>query len=530
MTTSRKITRKSTDKGTATVARKPIVLDVYSATRSEDDMTSWLNTRMIGQGEAVTAAVRMKTMALSKLKSGDKAAGLYYLIGEPGVGKTELVKLLAEYLHGSRKAYVKIDGASLSDKSDASRLIGAPPRYVGYEDPKDTEAREAKEAEAAAMDPSNMARKYAKNPRKLLSRKNLVNSRLGSKNNITILFVDEAEKLHGSIDDLFLNAVEDGVMLLGDNEEVDFSDVLVIFAGNPGSNEAVNRKKPIGFREETEEQREEATLDIIMGVLKQRYRPEMLDRFDEFIYFKKLAKEDLRSITSLRINEVIDRYLDTMERGSAFTIDVKTSARDFILEEALKNTGNARRIGRAVRKYFTGPLNRLIDLAAQQDNDFSVLSGDLVVVSHDPQYHEGKLLKFELLEGEGVVAPQDTIKPSKNDTPLGLKFAGFDRKLSHAATQAKDQPKKLVSVTLELENEKELLEEWVAAKKEAASILQMDFVEARTRMHEPWILTLYYEVTDAQAELLKQHYAQGTFAVVGKVAPKANEAAKETKK
>jgi len=496
--------------------RKPIVLDPYSPTRGEEHMLTWLNDRLIGQPDAATAAVRMKTMALSKLKDSEKAAGLYYLVGEPGVGKTELVKLLAEFIHGDRKAYVKIDGASLHDKYTANRLIGAPPGYVGFEDPKDTEAREAREAAEDDKDPEKAARKFRKNPRKLLCRKNLVASRRGSEVPITILFVDEAEKMYHTIDDLFLNAVEDGIMPLGDNEEVEFGDVIVIYAGNPGSKEAVNRKEKIGFMQETAEEKDEATRDIIMGALRERYRPEMLDRFEEFVYFKKLGKDDLRSITTLRINEVKTRFMEKMSRGSAFTIKVEDNARDFILEQALKNTGNARRIGRAVRKYFTNPLNRLIDMVEDTENQMHIIAGDLVVVSHDPGYAKGELLKFELLEDEGVVASQDTVEAPRKETPLGLKFVGFDRQIKAAAEEAKTETRNLYSVTLDLESEKDALEEWVAAKRESASILLMELVEAKVRMTAPWKLTLYFQVTTKQSQLLKLHYPLAKVAWVGK--------------
>ncbi|MBS1992643.1 MAG: ATP-dependent Clp protease ATP-binding subunit [Cyanobacteria bacterium SZAS LIN-3] len=496
--------------------RKPILLDPYSPSRQEEDMRAWLSERLIGQPEAIEAAVRMITMALSKLKDSGKAAGLYYFLGEPGVGKTELVKLVVEYLHGHRNAYVKIDGASLHDKYTANRLIGAPPGYVGFEDPKDTEAREAREAAEDEKDPEKAARKFRKNPRKLLCRKNLVASRRGSSRNISVVFVDEADKMYHTIDDLFLNASEDGVMPLGDNEEVDFSDVLIIYSGNPGSKEAVNRKERIGFVGETVDQKNEATRDIIMGALRERYRPEMLDRFEEFVFFKKLTKDELRGITSLRVNEVKTRFMETMGRGSAFTIEVQDDAIEYMLDQALKNTGNARRIGRAVRKYFTSALNRLISLIEDANNGIQIISGDLVKVSYDAAYRDGKLLKFELFEDAGVVAPQDTIAPSKKDTPLGLKYAGFDRQITAAAEEAKTEVRNLYSVTIALESEKDALEEWVTAKKEAPSILRMELVEARVAMKAPWSLTLVYQITSKQSQLLKMHYPLATVAYVGK--------------
>jgi MoxR-like ATPase len=481
-------------------------------------MLTWLSGRLIGQDDARSAAVRMKTMALSKLKDGEKAAGLYYLIGEPGVGKTELVKLLAEFIHGDRRAYVKIDGGTMQDKYQANRLIGSPPGYLGYEEPDKAAARQAEEAAEAAKDPESAARKHRKNPRKLLCRQNLIASRHGSGVPITILFIDEAEKLFETIDDLFLNAVEDGMMPLGDNEEVEFGDVLVIYAGNPGSKDAVNRKARIGFLEESAQEREETTRDIIMDALKVRYRPEMLDRFDEFVYFKKLGKEDLRSITALRINEVVDRFMVTMSRGTAFTVKVEETARNFMLEEALKNTGNARRIGRAVRKYFTNPLNRLIAQSEDSENELLVTSDDLVIVSHDPAYHDGKLLKFELYEDEGVRAPQDTIAPSKNDTPLALKHAGFDRQLTAAAEMAKKESKNVYAVALDLDTERLAMKELLAAREESSSILRMKLVEFKARTSAPWTITLYFEATEKQSDLLKKHFPTGSLTFVSKAA------------
>lgn len=496
--------------------RKPILLDVYSPTRGEEHMLEWLTGRLIGQPDASSAAVRIKTRALSKLRDGEKAAGLYYLQGEPGVGKTELMKLLAEFIHGNRRAYVKIDGASLHDKYTANRLIGAPPGYIGYEEPDKAAAREAKEEEEAANDPEKAARKHRKNPRKLLCRKNLLASRCGSEVPITLVFVDEAEKMYHTIDDLFLNAVEDGILPLGDNEDVDVSDVIFVFAGNAGSKEAVNRKAPMGFREETTEQVEEATREIITAALKERYRPEMLDRFDEFIYFKRLGTDDLRKIIDLRINEVKARFMNTMSRGTAFTIEVQASACNFMLQEALKNSGNARRIGRAVKKYFTDPLNRLIDMMDDSENSVLITAEDKVVVSHDPTYHDGKLLRFELLEDEGVVAPQDTLPPQRHETPLGLKFAGFDRQLTAAAEAAKKQPKNVYAVAFTFDNEHKALTELMAARKESADILRMRMIEFRVGTTSPVSLTLFFEITEEQSNLLKQHYPNGTLTYISK--------------
>ncbi|MBI0385564.1 ATP-dependent Clp protease ATP-binding subunit, partial [Streptomyces albiflaviniger] len=132
-----------------------------------------------------------------------------------------------------------------------------------------------------------------------------------------------------------------GVLSLSDNEEVDFRDVVVVMAGNTGSALVVNRKNPIGFGTERKEAREETSKEIILGAMRERHRPEFLDRLDEVIFFKSLGKEDLRSITTLRINEVVARFMQAMPQGKAFTVNVLDSARDFMLDEAMKDKGNA---------------------------------------------------------------------------------------------------------------------------------------------------------------------------------------------
>lgn len=487
--------------------KKGVRLDLRTPTRTENAMTDFLSSRLIGQNDAVSAAVRIKSRALSILREGKKCAGFYYFIGEPGVGKTELMKLIALYVHGDDRAYVKLDGGGLAEKHQAQRLIGAPTGYKGYQEPEDAERDQAKWEAAMEklrqIDPEKAAKMFRRDPRKLLSRVNLESSRRGSKVPLTFLFIDEADKMHQSVDDLLLNAVEDGVLSMSDNEEVDFSDVVIIMAGNTGSSLVVNRKQPIGFKQESDSERQETSKEIIMGAMAERHRPEFLDRLDEIIFFRSLAKEDLRGITTLRINEVISRFMSVMPQGKAFTIKVQDSARDFLLDEALKNKGNARRIKRMVRKHFTDQLSRLCDLVREGEEGFDITADDLIKVA----YISGDTIVFDHFEGLGEPSEGDKLPAShKPYGTVAQKHLGEQRLVEAAAKKAATLPKRLVKVEIEVDEQEQLGVERQDAMSVLAEHLKLEIVFIGVAMRAPWVLTLHVEATDEQIAFIKSRF------------------------
>jgi ATP-dependent Clp protease ATP-binding subunit ClpC len=491
-------------------------LDLVSPTRSENEMAKFLGGRLIGQSEAVEAAVRIKTRALSPLRDGNKCAGFYYFIGEPGVGKSELMKLLALYVHGNPNAYVKLDGGSLAEKHQAAKLIGAPTGYKGYQEPDDQEKDKAafdkKLEELQKVDPEKAAKTFRRDPRKLLSRVNLEASRRGSKVPVIFLFIDEADKLHQTVDDLLLNAIEDGLLSLADNEEVNFSDIVVVMAGNTGSADVVDRKEKIGFVKETAEQKQDASKDIILAAMKSRHRPEFLDRLDEVIFFRALGKEDLRSITSLRINEVVERFMSVMPRGKAFTVSVKDSARDFILDEALSGKGNARKIKRSVKKLFTDPLDRLCSKVAEGEEGFEdIAAGDLVNVSHSA----GSKLDFEMFEDEGDVVDADSFTTHKPDSTVAQRHLGDQRKISAASKRAMTAPKKVYAITVGADNAQQMIIERDDAFLVLKQHLGLEVVFVGAAMKAPWKVTIHVEATEEQYDFIKDRFStNGTIAVV----------------
>jgi MoxR-like ATPase len=497
--------------------KKGVRLDLSTPTRSEEEMFDFLSARLIGQNDACSAAVRIKSRALSILRDGNKCAGFYYFIGEPGVGKTELMKLIALYVHQDERAYVKLDGGSLAEKHQAQRLIGAPTGYKGYQEPEDVEKDKAafdkKLEELRKIDPEKAAKTFRRDPRKLLARVNLEASRRGSKVPLILLFIDEADKMHQSVDDMLLNAIEDGVLSLSDNEEVDFRDVVVVMAGNTGSALVVNRKNPIGFGTERKEAREETSKEIILGAMRERHRPEFLDRLDEVIFFKSLGKEDLRSITTLRINEVVARFMQAMPQGKAFTVNVLDSARDFMLDEAMKDKGNARRIKRVVRKHFTDQLSRLCTLVNEGENGFELTAEDLVKVTHPTGE---STLVFDMFEGEGSPAEGDQLAPShKPYSAVAQKHLGDQRLVDAAAKKAKALPKRLYKVEIEVEAQEQLPIERQDALTVITEHLKLELVYFGVTMREPWVITLHVEATDEQAVFLKDRFQHtGTVALL----------------
>lgn len=481
-----------------------IKLDLTGHTREERTLADFISRRLIGQSGAIEAAIRIKTRATSPFKETNKCAGVYYFVGEPGVGKDELMKLLALYTHGDERAYVKLDGGSLADKHYAAKLIGAPTGYKGYQDPEDEEKeRIAFEERVKNMAPDEAAKHYRKNPRKLLSRVNLEASKRGSKAPIIFLFISEVEKMDQSIDDLFLNAIEDGFLSLGDNEEVDFSDVVIVMAGNTGSQDAVNLKESIGFVKENVGQKEAAKKEVMLSAMQLRHRPEFFDRIDEIIYFETLKQEDLRLIVDLRLRDVIKKFMEVMERGKAFTIEIEDSAVDFILSKSLEEKGNARKIKRTVKRYFTDELERLVAKIKEQEDGFFIMADDLVKVS----YEGGERLSFTLYEDEGTPATCDTITTNRKDTTAAQLMNAKTRVLEAAARRASVADKKVYTVSVKGEDMDKLHVEMAYAMNTLKNHLYLEVLTIITKLKELEAV-FEVEVTEEQLPYLIEAFAE----------------------
>ncbi len=305
----------------------------------EDD----LHKRIVGQDEAVSAVARAIRRARAGLNSPDKPIGSFIFVGPTGVGKTDLTKALAESLFGDERLMVRLDMSEFMDKTSVTKLIGAPPGYVGYED-----------GEGALTE------------------------RIRRKPYSVVLF-DEIEKAHPDIFNILLQILDDGRLTDNKGRVVSFKNTVIILTSNVGAHE-VKEVPSLGFGTDEAGQNEyERMKDNIDAALKKQFRPEFLNRLDDIIIFHKLSKEDASRICEKILSSVQARL---KEKG--IIVKVSSRARSRLVEEGYSEEFGARPLKRVVRKLVEDRLSEEI-LAG------TVKAGGTVIVDEE----DGKLT-FEL--------------------------------------------------------------------------------------------------------------------------------------
>ena len=280
----------------------------------EDD----LHKRIVGQDEAVSAVARAIRRARAGLNAPDKPIGSFIFVGPTGVGKTDLCKALAESLFGDERLMVRLDMSEFMEKYSVSKLIGAPPGYVGYED-----------SEGALTE------------------------RIRRKPYSVVLF-DEIEKAHPDIFNILLQILDDGRLTDNKGRVVSFKNTVIILTSNVGSHEV--KELTLGFgAEEAESGEYERMKESIDAALKKQFRPEFLNRLDDIIIFHKLSKEDASRICEKIIASVQARL---KERG--IRIKVSSRARSRLVEEGYSEEFGARPLKRVIRRLVEDRLSEEI--------------------------------------------------------------------------------------------------------------------------------------------------------------------------
>ena len=296
-------------------------------------MEEHLHRRVIGQEEAVVAvsdAIRRSRAGLSDPK---RPIGSFMFLGPTGVGKTELARALAEFLFDKEENMVRIDMSEYMEKHTVSRLIGAPPGYVGYD-------------EAGQLTEAIRRRPYR------------------------VVLFDEVEKAHPDVFNILLQILEDGRLTDGHGRTVDFRNTVVIMTSNLGTQ--AFGKEGIGFHVPGQKASDEQRLrDSITGALKQSFRPEFLNRVDDFIIFQRLTQEQIAQIAVLMVREVQQRMAEHQ-----VTIELTDSAREWLAKEGFDPVFGARPLRRAVQRYLENDLSKRV-LAGE------FKAGDVVEVSAD---------------------------------------------------------------------------------------------------------------------------------------------------
>jgi len=308
-----------------------------------------LKQRVIGQDEAVTAISKALRRSRADLKDPKRPIGSFVFLGPTGVGKTFLARTLAEFMFGDADALIQIDMSEYMEKFTASRLIGSPPGYVGYE-------------EGGQLSEAVRRRPYS------------------------VVLFDEIEKAHPDVMHLLLQILEDGKVTDSLGRKIDFRNTIIIMTSNVGA-DLIKRQTTMGFGASKDIGDYDTMRDKIMEETKRVFKPEFLNRLDEIIVFHTLNKPDLMRIVDLEVNKVKARL-----RIKEIEIVLDSAAHEFVIEKGYDPTYGARPMRRAVERYLEDPL-------AEELLKGAVKAGDLVEVTMDA----GKLV-FRVAEPQGSPA------------------------------------------------------------------------------------------------------------------------------
>jgi ATP-dependent Clp protease ATP-binding subunit ClpC len=281
-------------------------------------MEDSLHARIIGQDEAISVLSKAVRRARAGIKNPKRPIGSFIFLGPTGVGKTELAKALAEFMFGSEDHLIKIDMSEFMERHAVSRLVGAPPGYVGYE-------------EGGQLTEAVRRKSYS------------------------VILLDEIEKAHPEAFNMLLQIMEDGNLADAKGRKVDFRNTIIIMTSNVGANQ-ISRDMNLGFTIKEDEDKAKARdydrmREKVTGELKQTFRPEFLNRIDAVIVFHSLAKEQIQQIVDLELARVRKQLL---EQG--IELEVTEAAMDLLGERGYDHTYGARPLRRIIQNLIEDPL------------------------------------------------------------------------------------------------------------------------------------------------------------------------------
>ncbi|MFB1027608.1 MAG: ATP-dependent Clp protease ATP-binding subunit, partial [Flavobacteriaceae bacterium] len=289
-----------------------------------------INGKVIGQDEAVSKVVKAIQRNRAGLKDPNKPIGSFIFLGQTGVGKTQLAKVLAKELFDSEDALVRIDMSEYMEKFAISRLVGAPPGYVGYE-------------EGGQLTEKIRRKPYA------------------------VVLLDEIEKAHPDVFNMLLQVLDDGFLTDSLGRKIDFSNTIIIMTSNIGARKLKDFGSGVGFGTSAQKSQESSNArSVIENALKKAFAPEFLNRIDDVVVFNNLEKADIDKIIDIELSKLLERISEL-----GYTLKLSKKAKSFIAEKGFDKQYGARPLKRAIQKYVE-------DALAEEIIKSNVHEGDII--------------------------------------------------------------------------------------------------------------------------------------------------------
>ncbi|MCI0473697.1 MAG: ATP-dependent Clp protease ATP-binding subunit [Ignavibacteria bacterium] len=292
----------------------PVNRVAESETKRLVNMEGYLKKVLIGQEEAIEKISKSIRRARAGLKDPNRPIGSFIFLGPTGVGKTELAKQLAKFLFDSEDALIRVDMSEYMEKFNVSRLVGAPPGYVGYEEG------------------GQLTEKVRRKP-------------------YCVVLLDEVEKAHPDTFNVLLQVLDEGVLTDGLGRKVDFKNTILIMTSNIGTKD-IKLDKVLGFGDSKEVTKYEKMKSAIDDAIKKVFSPEFLNRIDDFIVFHQLSRDSILKIVDLSVERLHQRL-----KHQNIVLDISKSAKEFIADKGVDQTYGARPLRRVLQRYLEDPLS-----------------------------------------------------------------------------------------------------------------------------------------------------------------------------
>ena len=308
-------------------------------------MEEEMHRTVVSQDDAIVAIAKSVRRSRSGLKNPRRPMGCFLFLGPTGVGKTHLAKQLAKFMFGNEDALIQMDMSEYMEKFNASRLVGAPPGYVGYEEG------------------GQLTEKVRRRP-------------------YSVVLLDEVEKAHSDIFNMLLQIMEEGRLTDSFGRNIDFRNVVIIMTSNIGAN-VIKNKSSLGFRVSSPDADHDKMTEQLQGEVEKFFRPEFLNRLDDVIIFKALTKENMKEILDIELMGIIERL-----HGKGISFELSQEARDLVIEKGTNLEFGARPLRRAIENLIEDPLSEQI-----LKNAFDGKNHVVVKVENDKIVFEPKVVE-----------------------------------------------------------------------------------------------------------------------------------------